>query len=297
MLTVGRGNCILFFSAENKPVYEVDEGCTIQFKTVDCYSNKWQEGIDLTTHKMGSGNPGIGPVFVKETYPGDVLKVTIEKIELDDEGVMLSVPGFGALGEKLSVPEAKNIPIRDGKAIFNEKIHIPVKPMIGLIGVAPEGEGIRSTLPGPHGGNMDNNMISEGAVVYFPVFVKGALFALGDLHAVMGDGEIGFNGVEISGTVTVKLEVIKGLKIKEPVVESRECFSTVASAKTIDEAVDYSIKYMIDLITERTDISDHELNMLLSLVGEVQICQVVSALKTVRFVMPKYVLDKYGFVI
>ena len=63
--------------------------------------------------------------------------------------------------------------------------------MIGVIGVAPEKDDINTGTPGTHGGNMDNTMITEGATLYFSVKVPGALFALGDVHAVMGDGEIG----------------------------------------------------------------------------------------------------------
>jgi amidase len=76
--------------------------------------------------------------------------------------------------------------------------------MIGVIGVAPAGYPVGCGTPGSHGGNMDNRMITEGVSVFFPINVTGALFALGDLHAVMGDGEVGVSGIEIGGTVTVK---------------------------------------------------------------------------------------------
>jgi Acetamidase/Formamidase family. len=104
---------------------------------------------------------------------------------------------------------SKVVEINDGKVIFNEKLSFPVKPMIGVIGVAPKEGEINCGTPGPHGGNMDTTLIGEGTKLYLPVFVDGALFALGDLHAVMGDGEIGVSGVEVSGAVTVGLRVLK----------------------------------------------------------------------------------------
>jgi amidase len=88
--------------------------------------------------------------------------------------------------------------------MFNE-LKIELNPMIGVIGVAPL-ENISNGEPGPHGGNMDNKLISEGTVLYLPVFVEGALFGLGDLHAAMGDGEVNVTGIEIGGKVTVSFD-------------------------------------------------------------------------------------------
>jgi len=92
-------------------------------------------------------------------------------------------------------------------------------------------------------------LINEGAALYLPIFQKGALFALGDLHAAMGDGEIGVSGLEIEGKVTVKLTVIKGKSITDPVIELPEKLAFLSSKETLDEA----IKTATDLaVTDRT---------------------------------------------
>jgi amidase len=142
-------------------------------------------------------NPATGPVYIKDAEPGDVLKVTINRIELDEKGTVVSGEELGLLGGILKDVYTKIVPIRGGKAVFDGRTEIPVRPMIGVIGVAPaEGE-INTGTPGRHGGNMDNTMVGEGASLYFNVEVPGALFACGDAHAVMGDGEIGESGLEI----------------------------------------------------------------------------------------------------
>ena len=92
--------------------------------------------------------------------------------------------------------------------------------MIGVIGVAPNEGEISCGTPGDHGGNMDTTLIAEGATLYFPVFHKGALFSLGDVHAAMGDGEVCVSGIEIPAKVTVTLEVIKDQSLSVPVVEN-----------------------------------------------------------------------------
>src|SRR5690606_34634756 len=130
---------------------------------------------------------------------------------------------------------------------FNE-LQIPVNKMIGVIGVAPEAEGVNCGTPGAHGGNMDNKMVTEGATLYFPVFAEGALFALGDLHAAMGDGEVSVSGVEVAGEVTVTLDVVKGMSLRHPMLENEEVFTQIVSAPTLDEAAKTAAVEMIERI-------------------------------------------------
>ena len=68
---------------------------------------------------------------------------------------------------------------------------LPIAPMIGCFGVAPpHGQAISTASSSRNGGNMDYRGFVAGCSVSFPVFVPGALFFLGDCHAVQGDGEI-----------------------------------------------------------------------------------------------------------
>jgi amidase len=167
--------------------------------------------------------------------------------------------------------------------------------MVGVIGVAPGGDPIRSEFIGSHGGNMDNTMMREGATLILPVQVEGALVAVGDVHAAMGDGEINCSALEAPATVTLSFKLRKDLKVKNPILINNEYFSIVASQKTLDEAVVEAVTEMAMILKERLNISFDEVSMLMSAVGHVQICQVVNVLKTVRYLMPIYVLETYGF--
>ena len=144
---------------------------------------------------------------VEGAQTGDILKVEIIRIETADKGVMIDGPGEGVLKDIIKKPSTRIFEIGDGYVRFNDRLSFPVKPMIGVIGTAPAGKGIPTGTPGPHGGNMDCKKITEGATVYLPVNTEGALLAMGDLHAVMGDGEVGVCGVETAGRVTVKVTV------------------------------------------------------------------------------------------
>jgi amidase len=285
---------IYAFSKELKPVKTVASGSTLTIETYDCFQNQIRSNnTEINSIDWNQINPATGPIYVESALPGDILSVKIEKIELGSEGVMAVGPELGVMGHRLEQFEAKMIPILDGKAVFNEKVHIPLNPMIGVIGVAPKGDAVSCGTPGAHGGNMDTKLITEGANLYFPVFAEGALFALGDLHAAMGDGEIGVSGIEIPGKVTVTLTVIKGHSLKNPLLLSDEGVAAIVSAPTLDEAAKTAVEEMIDLLHPHTDLTLNHLTMLMSAVGQTQISQIVDPLLTARFFVPKWVLDAY----
>ena len=287
MIKIAKEHCIHKMSKDNPPVAVVDSGSEIEFSMYDAFRNQVtseEQGIDSLNWDVL--NPATGPVYVNDAKVGDVLKVTIKSIEVDSTGVMAVIPGAGLLGDKITAPAVKMIPVENGFAKFND-ISIPIQPMIGVIGVAPAGEAIPTGTPDSHGGNMDNKLITAGTTLYFPVFVDGALLAMGDLHAVMGDGEIIVTGVEIPGTVIVSVEVIKGHSISNPIHETPTHFYTIGSALDLLDAVKMATEDMHAIVMKQLNLSFHEAGMLLSLIGDAQIAQVVDPLLTARFGVSK----------
>ncbi|KZL89022.1 acetamidase/formamidase family protein [Clostridium magnum] len=293
---VGNENVIYKFSKKNHSVLSVNSGDEVEFETLDCFAGQIKEdNYEIEGLDWDRINPATGPVYVNGAEKGDALKVTIIKIEVKGTAVIATGKDMGVLQSEFGKSYVKVAKIEEDRLIFNKAVKIPIKPMIGVIGVAPESGEISCGAPDSHGGNMDNNMINEGAMIYFPVATEGALFALGDVHAVMGDGEIGVTGAEVSAKVTVKLEVVKGLKIGNPMLENDEYLSTIAASEDLDEAVEISISDMFYILRGKTEIKDEEVVMLFSLVGKTEICQIVDPKKTARFVMPKSMLKSIGY--
>jgi amidase len=292
MLKISKENCVHKMSKDNPPVATVESGSKIEFSMYDALRNQiTSDEQSLNELNWDVLNPATGPVYVSGAKVGDVLKVTIKSIEVVSRGVVAVIPNAGLLGDKITASEVKIIPIEDGFAKFND-ISIPIRPMIGVIGVAPAGEPIPTGTPDSHGGNMDNKLITAGTTLYFPVFVDGALLAMGDLHAVMGDGEIIVTGVEIAGKVTVVVEVIKGHTISNPIHETDTHFYTIGSALDLLDAVKIATEDMHAIVMKQLDLSFNEAGMLLSLIGDAQIAQVVDPLLTARFGVSKRYLDK-----
>ncbi len=281
------------FCAKNEPALTVDAPARIEFETMDCFGNQLRRPEDvMEALDWDRVNPATGPVYVNGAQPGDALKVTIEKIVLNEKGTVCCLTDEGTLGARIEGSHTRVTEVSGGlvhyRAANGLAVDIPVRPMIGVIGVAPEGDlDINTGTPGAHGGNMDNTMVGEGATLYFPVAAEGALFGFGDLHAVMGDGEIGVSGLEIPADVTVSLDVVKGKAPAFPVLETEDKISVIVSQPTVDEACQKATELMQELIAERTDLDLADIVMLMSLAGDLQICQIVDPEKTVRFVFPK----------
>lgn len=288
---------VLFaFDGTLEPALRIASGESVRIRTKDCFSNQLQKPEDtLDEINWDAINPATGPVYVEGAVAGGALKVEIEDIELDAQTASCTGKDEGVYGDRLAGWSTRLCAIEGEELVWNETLRIPLNPMIGVIGVAPAGEPVNCGTPGSHGGNMDNTAIGKGAVLYFPVAVDGALFGCGDMHAVMGDGEVSVSGAEVAGYATVKLTALPDLHLVDPIIETATHFGIIASAESLDAAADRAVHEMVELVHARTGVDEAELVMLLSLVADVQVCQMVDPEKTVRFMMPKYVLESLGF--
>ncbi len=262
--------------------------------TADCFGDQ----VQSAAHTPGAIdwdhiNPATGPVFVEGAEPGDVLSVLIERVDVADRGVMAVSDDFGVLRDRIEGTVFAMVPI-DGGTAEVAGARVPVRPMIGVIGVAPQGEPVPCGSPGSHGGNMDTRLIGQGATLYLPVFVSGALLAAGDLHAAMGDGEICGTGIEVAGSVRLRVDVRRDVRLVDPVVETADVIATIASAATLDEAAESATRDMADLLSLRLGLTDGDATMLMSAAGQLQVSQVVDPLKTARFAIPKEILARFG---
>ena len=276
-----------------KPVLSVPDGAMVRIRTIDCYNNTVRADDDprgAAPERKRCSNPAIGPIYIEGAEPGDTLKCEILSIECDEYATMRVRPGVGFMGDLVTEKTVRAIPVKGSFASL-AGVAVPVDPMIGVIGVAPAGDPVDNETPGEHGGNMDMRHIRTGSTLYLPVQASGALFALGDVHAQMGDGEVGVCGLECAAYVTVRLSVVKGRQEKWPVLEDQGCFYTIASAQTLDEAGKLAANAMHDFLSARVQIDNNELIMLESLICDLEVAQVVDPLLTARMKLRPNVLN------
>ncbi|MED4313101.1 acetamidase/formamidase family protein [Heyndrickxia coagulans] len=283
---------ITHFSAENKPAYKVRLDETFAVETFDCYGGKITSETQLRTEvDIPFINPATGPIEIEGVKKGDILCVGIQNIELDEAGVMVLYPGMGALGEEVKETDTRIIRVKDGNIQFNSRLQFPAAPMIGVIGVAPEKGAVLCEIPGDHGGNMDTRWITPGSKLYLPVFHDGALLALGDLHAAMGDGELDGSGVEIGGKVTLQCTKLAGAPaIGMPAVETSQTWFLISSAETLEAAAKKGMRAAANRFRAAFGLGFNDAYRILSATCSLEISQIVNPLVTVRIAVPKAVL-------
>ena len=270
------------FSSAIPPVLRVAPGDVVEVLTEEASDGQFtlESTVDeVATLDFDPIHPLTGPVFVETAEPGDILAVTLHEIEMGDWGWTAVVPGFGFLADEFTEPALKTFALgRDASSIrFNDQITIPLKPCPGVMGVAPATAEMLSTIPPrANGGNMDDPEMVEGTTVYFPVFVEGALFSIGDTHAVQGLGEVCGTAVEAPMRIVYEVNVIKGGRaIQEPQYETETHYAVTAFATTLDEAAKKATRFMIDYLEAEHGLSRVDAYMLASLAGDLKIAEVV----------------------
>ena len=224
---------IYVFDKANIPVATAKSGEILCFESMDCFGCQIKSEADLVEDlDLEKCNPAAGPVYLEAAEPGDVLAVDILDIDVDDFGYSCTMAHVGPLIDKCEL-RTRKIPNKDGICYFND-VAWPLDPMIGVMGVAPAGEPVISADAARHGGNMDCRLVRKGNTVYFPVNVPGALLAMGDIHATMGDGECTGTGIEIGGRSTVRVRVIKNFKLNWPVLETKDEWYVLTNGQTSD---------------------------------------------------------------
>lgn len=233
----------------HEPVLRIAPGDTVVTTTLDA------GGADASgTRVSPRGNPQTGPFFIEGAEPGDTLAVHFARIApnratgwtatvlaenvVDPDFVrQLPTPETGTWAVDLAAQTAT--PPASVPQLGH--LRFPLRPMLGCFGVAPaRGQAISTATSAEHGGNMDYKGFAPGSTVYLPVFVPGALFHLGDAHAVQGAGEIVGTGIEISAEVEFSVELQKGKTIGWPRGEDAEWIFACGNARPLDQALQHA---------------------------------------------------------
>jgi amidase len=293
---ISREKVFFAFGPALKEIARIPQGEEVVMETHDCFEGQIQTTSDLVDAlDWNHVNPATGPLYIEGAQPGDVLRIDLLEVSVGKQASMVTLPGEGALGDVITEMETSILRVEGDQIVFKNKVRVPLRPMIGVIGVAPADDTVPNGTPGPHGGNMDCTLVTTGSSLYFTVGVEGAMFGAGDMHAAMGDGEIVICGAETPGVVRFKAEVVDLKGLPTPFIETEKLVAVIQSAPTVDEAASQATHRMAKFLTDFVKIPLNDAGMLMSLVGELKFCQIVDPLKTVRFEFPKAVLQEYGF--
>jgi acetamidase/formamidase len=269
------------FSRRIAPVVRVPSGSVIEAFAHEATGGQFtRSSTDPTAINMDLVHTLTGPVYVEGAEPGDVLAVELLEIASGDWGWMAIIPHFGALVEDFPTTTMMRTFAVDTvrrTVNFAEGIRVPLRPFPGVMGVAPDTEEMLETgPPRANGGNMDNPHLVVGTTVYFPIFVPGALFSIGDPHAAQGLGEVAGTGMESPMRFVFRISVLKNRpKMQEVQYESAAYYATTAFASTLDEAAKKATRYMVEHLVQTKGLSREDAYLLCSLAGDLQIAEMV----------------------
>jgi len=287
-----------------EPVLRVADGDTVVTTTLDA------GGFGTSRERIHVGaNPMTGPFFVEGAEPGDTLAVRLESLRPNRRfgwsGVQLASnvmdpydvarlpppPGFAEGSGQWDVDIEAGTATLTAPQTRLGRLAIPIRPMVGCFGVAPPGgQAISTATSSTYGGNMDYKGFVEGVTVLFPVAVPGALFFIGDGHAVQGCGEICGTGVEISFDVQFTLSVRKGETIHWPRAETPTHILTVGNARPLDQALQHATSEMARWLQKDYDMDRIGAHTLMGQCVEYEIANVFDPAYTVVCKMSKSLL-------
>ena len=174
------------------------------------------------------------------------------------------------------LPGVVSSPERNEREPFGSVVQVPVRPHLGVMGVAPPGEErLSSVPPGIFGGNVDNWRFGAGARISYPVFHPGARFYVGDPHFAQGDGELCGTAIEASLDVRLRLSVVRGKAPEAPLLEHDGLLYTHGFGNDLDEAMLNASRHALNLITSRFGLSADEAYSVISVACDLGITQVV----------------------
>jgi amidase len=288
--------------AVREPVLRLKPGAVVETRTFSKPGDYYE--------RAGGPWPGeVGPFYIEGATPDDTLVVRIVRLRPNRDRAVSAVNPGGIsavagdsrtrmLNDPLPARRfewrldlERNVGILDIPASKSKRIEMPLRPMLGRLAVAPEGEEAFGGLwPGNFGGNMDAADAREGTTVYLPVFHAGAYFYFGDGHALQGDGEICGSGLETTMNVTFQFDLIKGRRIRWPRMEDADDIMVAGSARPLVDAFRIAQVELIDWLVEDYGFDRLDAYQVVSQGGHTRVANVVDPNHTIVAKFPKRLL-------
>lgn len=297
-----------YFDASIPPVLKIKSGDTVETQTLMLYNDKLKPGATIadvmkwraelaaenkTSHTL------TGPIYINGAEPGDVLQIDIIKLTPRAYSYTYNIPGeyrIGGVPEDFPEAQLKLIPLDVNKktAKFNDNITLPIRPFLGIMGVAPAQDGRVSTAPPSNfGGNMDLKHLIPGTTLFLPVFRQGGLFVIGDAHAGMGNGEVNVTAMETAmDDVVLRFTVRKDMKLALPMAETPTHYITMAYDPDLNEAAKDATRAAIAFLQKTKGLSALDAYALISVGCDLEVTQIVDGNKGVHVMIPKSIFAK-----
>ena len=142
--------------------------------------------------------------------------------------------------------------------------------------------------PGQHAGNIDLRDLTEGALLYIPVWQADAKLFTGDSHAAQGHGEVDLTAIETGLRGKFQFIVRKDMKLVWPRAETPTHWIVMGLHPNLEDAMKIAVRETIDFITKRfPHLTREEAYMIASVAVDYHVTQVVDGTKGIHGMIPK----------
>jgi len=286
------------------PRLRIEPGDEVAFECVDASGGQVHPAMttaEFLTIDRARIHALTGPVWIEGAEPGDVLEIDVLSTRHAGWGWSSVIEGLGFLKDRFHEPYLFHWQL-DGESTSSlAPAVVPVRPFLGVMGVARADDGaFRTRPPGPFGGNLDVRELCAGSRLYLPVFNHGALFSCGDGHAAQGDGEVCINGIECPLDVTLRFHLHKQQSLSGPLVDASEtaaadsradAWVVVETGTDLADTARAATSRMVDLLVSRWGFTEVHAYILCSVALKLRLSQVVNEpVYTVSAALSKQIL-------
>jgi amidase len=291
MKRLGREHRIYVLDPQASPAMTIDSGEELMVETWDAF-----EGIrnPAALEEKALRGPATGPIYVNGAQPGDALKVDFISItpKATEGAVHMVRPGRGFLEAEFTQAYPTIIAIKEGRAVLPNGLRLPLAPSMGLVATTPTYPQNTASDSGPYGGDIDLKELVAGSTLYLPVFVPGGMLALGDCHAVVGDGAVAGTGAECSSDTHIRVTVEKSMGITGPRALTPDYFVVLSYGEELGPAMKQAVRDMVDFLVREKRVAPYDAYTLLSLAGDVRVSRTFRPISPVKMMLSRQALEQ-----
>ena len=293
MKRLSREHHIYYLDPDAPPAIAIDSGEELLVETWDAF-----EGLRdpaLADDKLLKG-PASGPIAVNGAEPGDALRIEFLSIvpKADEGAAHMIRPGRGFLDADFTEGHCTNITFEGDQVVLPNGLRMPMRASMGFVATTPRHRQSTASDSGPYGGDIDMQELVSGSTLHLPVLVPGALLALGDCHAVVGDGAVGGTGAECASDTQIRVTVEKGRDLAGPRALTPEHFVVLAYGRELGPAMRDAVRQMVDVLVQEKGMEPYDAYSLLSLAGDIRVSRTFREISSVKMMLSRSVLEQLG---
>jgi amidase len=291
MQRLSRDHHIYFLDPDVPPAITIDSGDELLVETWDAF-----EGLRdaAAFEKRDPKGPATGPIAVSGAEPGDALKIEFLSIapKLQEGAAHMVMTNRGFLDADFRDPHCLSIALEEDQAILPSGIKLPLRPSMGFVATTPTYRQTTASDSGPYGGDIDMQELVSGSTLYLPVLVPGALLAMGDCHALVGDGAVAGTGAECASDTEIRVTVEKGANLAGPRALTPEHVVVLSYGEDLGLAMRHAVRQMVDFLVQERSMAPIDAYTLLSLAGDIRVSRTFREVSSVKMLLPRAVLDQ-----